>query len=159
MSFIVSPTPSRRSDLDIIVEGYDGVQVLLSNCCEPVPGDVIVGYSTRARGITVHRLDCQNILNAQMGRVIQVNWSVSAGSGKFYTTRIKAEGMDRGNLVRDVAQVIGQANCSIHGMKVNVVDNSLVRIKIELRVKNLEHLYEITGKINGVRGIMEVSRG
>jgi GTP pyrophosphokinase len=149
----------KRPDLDIIVEGYEGVQVVRANCCEPVPGDAIVGYSTRVRGITVHRIDCLNILNAQMGRVIQVSWSASSGSGKFYTTRIKAEAVDRENLVRDIAQVIGQANGSIHGMKVSTVDNSLVRIKIELRVKNLEHLYEITGKLNGVRGIMEVGRG
>jgi GTP pyrophosphokinase len=157
-SILTKHSPSRKSDMDIIVEGYEGVQVVLANCCEPVPGDAIVGYSTRARGITVHRLDCLNILNAQMGRVVQVNWNALSGSGKFYTTRVKAEAMDRGNLVRDVAQVIGQANGSIHGMKVNIVDNSLVRIKIELRVKNLEHLYEITGKLNSVKGIMEVSR-
>jgi GTP pyrophosphokinase len=149
----------KRPDLDIIVEGYEGVQVVRANCCEPVPGDAIVGYSTRVRGITVHRIDCLNILNAQMGRVVQVSWNASSGSGKFYTTRIKAEAVDRGNLVRDIAQAIGQANGSIHGMKVAIVDNSLVRIKIELRVKNLEHLYEITGKLNGVKGMMEVSRG
>ena len=158
-SVLAKQFPSKKSNLDIMVEGHEGVQVLLANCCEPVPGDAIVGYSTRARGITVHRLDCPNILNAQMGRVIQVSWSASSDSGKFYTARIKAEGMDRENLVRDMAQVIDQAQGSIHGMKLNVVDNSLARIKIELRVKNLEHLYEITGKINSIRGIMEVSRG
>jgi GTP pyrophosphokinase len=152
-------TLPKRSDLDIIVEGYEGVQVVRANCCEPVPGDAIVGYSTRVRGITVHRIDCPNILNARMGRVIQVSWSSLLGSGKSYTPRIKAEAVDRENLVRDVAQVIGQANGSIHGMKVAIIDNSLVRIKIELKVKNLEHLYEITGKLNGVKGMMEVSRG
>jgi len=150
----------KKSNLDIIVEGYEGVQVLLANCCEPVPGDAIVGYTTRVRGITVHRLDCQNILNAHMERLVQVSWSASSGAGgKSYTTRIKTEAMDRGDLVRDLAQVIGQAHGSIHGMKLNVVDNSLVRIKIELKVKNLEHLYEITGKINSIKGVMEVSRG
>ena len=61
--------------------------------------------------------------------------------------------------MRDVAQAIGQANGSIHGMKVAIIDNTLVRIKVELRVRNLEHLYEITGKLNSVRGIMEISRG
>ncbi|MDR1621235.1 MAG: TGS domain-containing protein, partial [Synergistaceae bacterium] len=158
-SFLTRHALPKRADLDILVEGYEGVQVVRANCCEPVPGDAIVGYSTRVRGITVHRIDCPNILNARMGRVVQVSWSSSSGSGKSYTTRIKAEAVDRGNLVRDVAQVIGQANGSIHGMKVSIVDNSLVRIKVELRVKNLEHLYEITGKLNGVKGMMEVSRG
>jgi GTP pyrophosphokinase len=160
-SLLSSHVLPKRPDLDIIVDGYEGVQVVRANCCEPVPGDSIVGYSTRTRGITVHRMDCLNILNAQMGQVVRVDWNTSPGSGagKFYTTRIKAEAVDRENLVRDIAQVIGQANGSIHGMKVSIVDNSLVRIKIELRVRNLEHLYEITGKLNGVKGMMEVCRG
>jgi GTP pyrophosphokinase len=152
-------TLPKRTDLDILVEGYEGVQVVRANCCEPVPGDAIVGYTTRVRGITVHRMDCLNMLNAQMGRVVRVSWNTGSGSGKFYTTRIKAEAIDRGDLVRDVAQVIGQANGSIQGMKVSIIDNTLVRIKIELRVRNLEHFYEITGKLNGVKGMMEVSRG
>ncbi|MDR3265678.1 MAG: bifunctional (p)ppGpp synthetase/guanosine-3',5'-bis(diphosphate) 3'-pyrophosphohydrolase, partial [Synergistaceae bacterium] len=147
---------SKKSEFDIIVEGSEGVMVVLANCCEPVPGDAIVGYSTRVRGITVHRIDCPNILNAQMGRVVQVSWD--APSGRYYTTRIRAEAMDRGNLVRDVAQVIGQTDASIHGIRVSVIDNTLVRMKIELRVKNLEHLYEIIGKLNGVRGMVEISR-
>jgi GTP pyrophosphokinase len=149
----------KRPDLDIIVEGYEGVQVVRADCCEPVPGDAIVGYTTRVRGITVHRMDCANILNAQMLRVVQVAWSSLSGSGKLYTTRIRVEGGDRENLVFDVANVIGQAHGSIHGMKVTTIDNSLVRIKVELRVRNLEHLYEIMGKLNAVRSIMEVNRG
>ena len=149
----------KKSNLDIIVEGSEGVLVVLANCCEPVPGDPIVGYTTRVRGITIHRIDCPNILNAQMGRVVQVRWNPLAVSGKFYTARIKSEALDRGDLVRDVAHVIGQAGGSINGMKVAIVDNSLVRIKIDLRVRNLEHLYEITGKLNGVKGMIEVGRG
>ena len=158
-TILIKHSPPKRSNLDIIVEGYEGVQVLLANCCEPVPGDAILGHSTRTRGITIHKPDCQNIANTHTGRVVQVSWSESSGSGKLYTTRVKAEAMDRENLVLDVAQAIGQANGSIHSMAVNVVDNSLVRIKIELKVRNLKHLYEITGKINGVRGIIEVNRG
>ena len=158
-SILNKHAPAKKSDLGIVVEGYTGVQVLLANCCGPVPGDGIVGYSTRARGITIHRPDCPNITNAQAERVIQVNWSAPSGAVKLYTTRVRVEGMDRENLVLDLAHAIGQAHGSIHSMNVNVVDNSLVRLKIELRVKNIEHLYEITGKINGVRGIIEVSRG
>ncbi|MDR1731057.1 MAG: bifunctional (p)ppGpp synthetase/guanosine-3',5'-bis(diphosphate) 3'-pyrophosphohydrolase [Synergistaceae bacterium] len=147
---------AKRSNFDIIVDGFEGVMVLLANCCEPVPGDAIVGYTTRLRGITVHRIDCPNILNAQLGRTVPVRWD--APSGRFYTTRIRAEATDRDNLIHDVSQVIGQANGSINGLKVTVIDNTLVRMKIELRVRNLEHLYEIVGKLNGVRGMMEVAR-
>ncbi|NLL36593.1 MAG: bifunctional (p)ppGpp synthetase/guanosine-3',5'-bis(diphosphate) 3'-pyrophosphohydrolase [Fretibacterium sp.] len=155
-SLVKKHTASRKSGLDIIVDGAEGVMVVIANCCEPVPGDGIVGYSTRTRGITVHRLDCPNILNAQMGRVVQVSWGPP--SGKLYTTRLRAEALDRANLIRDAAQVIGQAGGSIHGIKATMIGNSMMRMTIELRVKNAEHLYEIIGKLNGVKGMLEVTR-
>ncbi|MDR1741203.1 MAG: bifunctional (p)ppGpp synthetase/guanosine-3',5'-bis(diphosphate) 3'-pyrophosphohydrolase [Synergistaceae bacterium] len=148
----------KKSNLDIIVEGFEGVQAVLANCCAPIPGDAIVGCSTRLRGITVHRADCTNIAQSTGDRNVNVSWSESAASGRLHTARIKAEAMDRADLVRDAAQVIGQAGGSIQGMKMNVVDNSLVRMKIELQVKNLGHLYEITGKLNAVKGMIEVER-
>jgi GTP pyrophosphokinase len=150
---------AKKSGFDIIVDGCEGIQVVRANCCKPVPGDEIVGCTTRIRGITVHRKDCPNAQTSHENRLVQVSWGTFPAPGRYYTTRIKAEAGDRGDLVRDVAQVIGQAGGSIEGMKVVTVDNSIIRIKMELRVKNLEHLYEITGKLNAVRGMMEVSRG
>ena len=146
-----------KSDSDIVVEGSGGVWVVLANCCDPVPGDAIVGYSTRTRGITVHRLDCPNILNAQMGRVVQVSWG--RASGKLYTARLKAEALDRANLIRDAAQAIGQEGGSIYGIKATTVGNSLMRMKVEMKVKDVEHLYSIIAKLNGIKGMLEVSRG
>lgn len=150
-------TAAQKSDSDIVVEGAGGVWVVLANCCDPVPGDAIVGYSTRTRGITVHRLDCPNILNAQMGRVVQVSWG--RPSGKLYTARLRAEALDRSNLIRDAAQAIGQEGGSIYGIKATTVGNSLMRMKIELKVKDVEHLYSIIAKLNGIKGMLEVTRG
>ena len=149
--------PVRRHDSDIIVEGEGGVSVVLANCCAPIPGDAIVGYSTRTRGITIHRIDCPNILNAQMGRVVQVSWGRS--SGKLYTARLKAEAVDRANLIRDAAQSIGLGGGSISGIKASTIGNSLMRMKIELRVRDLEHLYGVIAKLNAVKDIIEVTRG
>ncbi len=148
---------AHKSDSDIVVDGAGGVWVVLANCCDPVPGDAIVGYSTRTRGITVHRLDCPNILNAQMGRVVQVSWGRS--SGKLYTARLRAEALDRSDLIRDAAQAIGQEGGSIYGIKATTVGNSLMRMKIELKVKDVEHLYLIVAKLNGIKGMLEVTRG
>ena len=149
--------PVRRHDSDIIVEGEGGVSVVLANCCAPIPGDAIVGYSTRTRGITIHRIDCPNILNAQMGRVVQVSWG--RPSGKLYTARLKAEAVDRANLIRDAAQSIGLGGGSISGIKASTIGNSLMRMKIELRVRDLEHLYGVIAKLNAVKDIIEVTRG
>lgn len=151
--------PPHRQDSDILVEGEGGVSVLLASCCDPIPGDDIVGYSTRMRGITIHRIDCPNILNAKMGQIVGVSWGPAAGSGKLYTARLKAEGLDRADLISDVTRTIGLEGGSISGIKAATVGNSLMRIKIELRVRNLEHLYSVIGRLNEVRGIIEVARG
>ena len=126
-------------------------------CCEPVPGDDIVGYSTQLRGITVHRVDCANIRNPKEERLVNVSWAPT--EGKLFTARLKAEGIDRSDLLSDAARAIGAEGGSIAGIKASTMGNSLMRMKVELRVRNLEHLYAIIAKLNEVKGIMEVTRG
>lgn len=146
-----------RGESDIIVEGAEGVQVQLSNCCEPVPGDPIVGYSTRTRGITVHRADCENLKNAREERLVSVSWN--ATENKRYTARLKLEALDRGGIFGDVAQAILAGDGAMVGVKAGVVGGNLARMKIEVRVKNVEHLYSIVAKLNAVKGMLDVSRG
>jgi len=139
------------------VEGAEGVQVQLSNCCEPVPGDPIVGYSTRTRGITVHRADCENLKNAREERLVSVSWN--ATENKRYTARLKLEALDRSGIFSDVAQAILAGDGGMTGVKAAVVGGNLARMKIEVRVKNVEHLYNIVAKLNAVKGMLDVSRG
>lgn len=146
-----------RGESEIIVEGAEGVQVQLSNCCEPVPGDPIVGYSTRTRGITVHRADCENLKNAREERLVSVSWN--ATENKRYTARLKLEALDRGGIFSDVAQAILAGDGGMTGVKAGVVGGNLARMKIEVRVKNVEHLYSIVAKLNAVKGMLDVSRG
>lgn len=156
---IGTPPPARHQDSDILVEGEGGVSVLLASCCDPVPGDNIVGYATRARGITVHRIDCPNILNARLGQVLNVSWGPSSNkNGKLYTARLRAEGLDRPDLIPEAARAVGLEGGSISGIKASTVGNSLMRMKIELRVRDLEHLYAVIARLNEVRGILSVER-
>ena len=151
-------TGIKKTDSDIIVEGAEGVQVVIANCCLPVPGDEIVGYSTRTRGITVHRKDCPNLSDASESRLIQVSWG--AGTlGNRYTTRLKLEGMDRAGLFTDVGQAIMACDGRIVGIKAHVVGGTLARMKIEIRVRDVEHLYAVVAKLNGVKNVIEVKRG
>ncbi|MBL3539098.1 bifunctional (p)ppGpp synthetase/guanosine-3',5'-bis(diphosphate) 3'-pyrophosphohydrolase [Aminivibrio sp.] len=147
----------KKGESDIVVEGAEGVQVVLSNCCEPVPGDPIVGFSTRSRGITVHRADCENVKNAKEERLISVSWG--ATGNRRYTARLKLEAIDRGGLFGDVAQAITGADGAMTGIKAGVVGGNLARMKLEVRVRNLEHLYFIVAKLNAVKGMINVSRG
>ena len=160
----VEPPKVRKSPKsDILVEGEGGVSVTLASCCCPVPGDEIIGYSSTRRGLTVHRADCKSMQAKKAGRSIEVSWANDdriddKKSAKLYTARLKAEGVEREDLLPDSTRALSLEGGSIMGIKASMVGNSLMRMKIELRVRNLEHLYSIMAKLNEVRGIIEVTR-
>ena len=164
IEFVSEPVvPKKDNKSDILVEGEGGVSVTLASCCDPVPGDEIVGYSSVKRGITIHRVTCKSIANKKRDRKINVSWAIEEGvnSGrktKLYMAKLKAEGEDREDLLSDVTRALSLEGIGITGIKATVVGNSLMRMKIELRVKNLEHLYSVMAKLNEVRGIIEVTR-
>lgn len=146
-----------KQDSDIIVEGAEGVFVNMANCCLPVPGDKIIGYSTRTRGITVHRTDCPNIQNSSNERTIEVNWGTVLN--RKYHARLRLEGIDRPGLFSDVAQNLMAGECNIIALKANVVGNNQVRMKIEIGVRNLEHLYQVIARLNNIKNVISVFRG
>ena len=158
------PKHNHDSKSDILVEGEGGISVTLANCCCPVRGDDITGYATNRRGITIHRKDCPVIGGTNHDRTINVSWAPidtnnSNRKTKMYTARLKAEGVDREDLLTDATHALTLDGAGIAGIKASMVGNSLMRIKIELRVRNLEHLYSTMAKLNEVRGIIEVVRG
>ncbi len=165
---VVSEPVTHRRDgkSDILVEGEGGVSVTLAGCCTPVPGDDIVGYSSDKRGIVIHRADCPSIRGNNADRRINVEWASHDDDegnpnrkGRLYTARLKAEGVDRDELLADATKALGLEGASILGIKANIAGNSLMRMKIELRVRNLEHLYSSMARLNEVRGIIDVVRG
>ena len=162
---ITEPSAKKKDNKsDVLVEGEAGVSVTFASCCDPVPGDDIIGYSSARRGITIHRRDCRNIAGKSEGRIIPVEWSLqdySLTGGKrpnMYTARLKIEGEDRNELLADTTKAIGLEGVSISGIKAGTAGNSLVRMKMEVRVRDLQHLYSAMSRINEVRGIISVER-
>ncbi|MBR0278408.1 MAG: bifunctional (p)ppGpp synthetase/guanosine-3',5'-bis(diphosphate) 3'-pyrophosphohydrolase, partial [Synergistaceae bacterium] len=165
VAFVPEPSAKKKDNKsDVLVEGESGVSVTFASCCDPVPGDDIVGYSSVRRGITIHRKDCKNIAGKSDGRMIPVSWYLqdySLTGGKrpnMYTARLKVEGEDRDELLTDTTKALGLEGVSIAGMKAGLAGNSLVRMKIEIRVRDLKHLYSAMSRLNEVRGIMSVER-
>ena len=144
-------------DRGIIVKGEPNMVVRFAQCCSPLPGDPIVGYVTRTRGITIHRSDCKNVEEAKQERAIKVEWGRLISDR--YTARLKVEGLDRSGLFADVSQAITSLDGNIVGVKANVIAANRARMTIEVRVKDVEHLYRIMAKLNTVNGIIEVFRG
>ena len=165
VEFVPEPSAKKKDNKsDVLVEGESGVGVTFASCCDPVPGDDIIGFASMRRGITIHRRDCRNIAKKDNGRIIPVSWSLpdySLTGGKrpnMYTARLKIEGEDRNELLADTTKALGLEGVSISGIKAGLAGNSLVRMKIEIRVRDLQHLYSAMTRINEVRGIISVER-
>jgi len=149
--------PRKEVDAEILVEGAEGVQVSLAQCCLPVPGDPIVGCVTKMRGITIHRQDCPNLESGDPARRIAVSWGNPKQSR--YTARIRLEGMDRPGLLADVAQAIAAMEGNLSGIRANLVGAVRNRMTIEVQVKDLEHLYRVLARLNGLDGVIQIVRG
>lgn len=149
----------RHSDNGIIVKGVENCLVRLSKCCNPVPGDSIVGYVTRGRGVSVHRSDCVNILTGidDSSRLIEVSWHTN-GSAVTYPTEIIVIAHDRSDLLLEVINILSEAKltCKAVNARVNKEGNAVINITIE--IQDIEQLDRIIEKINKIKDVIEVSR-
>ncbi|MBN2365765.1 MAG: bifunctional (p)ppGpp synthetase/guanosine-3',5'-bis(diphosphate) 3'-pyrophosphohydrolase [Calditrichaeota bacterium] len=139
------------------VEGVDNIVVHIGKCCEPVPGDDIIGYLTKGKGVTIHRTNCHNIqrLIQVKDRTIQVNWTVEIDEKFKVQLSLLAE--DRTNLLRDITQSISAQNTNIIHVDLRAKDR-LVTGKLIVEVKNLPHLTRIINAISKIKGILSVER-
>ncbi|MBQ3402245.1 MAG: bifunctional (p)ppGpp synthetase/guanosine-3',5'-bis(diphosphate) 3'-pyrophosphohydrolase [Synergistaceae bacterium] len=165
VDFVSEPLPKKKDNKsDVLVEGEGGVSVTFASCCDPIPGDEIVGYASMRRGITIHRAECRNVSALGDERKISVSWALpdySLTGGKrpnMYTARLYVEGENRRELVADTTRAVGLEGTDIAGMKVGMAGESLMRMKIDVRVRDLSHLYSTIARINEVRGIITVER-
>jgi len=156
--------PRPVSDVSLPKPPTSTVQVLgvgdlltnLAGCCHPVPGDDIIGYVTRSRGITVHRSDCYNIVNEdEKERLIEVRWG---HADVQYPVSIQVEALDRVGLVRDISSVVAEEKINIAGMNVIEHDDRTTTIHLTLETKGLAQLSRLLNRIGGVRGVHSVNR-
>jgi GTP pyrophosphokinase len=139
------------------VEGVDHIVVHIGKCCQPVPGDDIIGYLTKGKGVTIHRSNCPNIqrLVQVKDRTIQVNWTVEAD--EKFKVQLALLGEDRHNLLRDITQAISSQNTNIIHVDLKAKDK-LVTGKLIIEVKNLPHLTRIINSISKLKGMLSVER-
>ncbi|MSQ24154.1 MAG: bifunctional (p)ppGpp synthetase/guanosine-3',5'-bis(diphosphate) 3'-pyrophosphohydrolase [Chloroflexi bacterium] len=141
----------------IRVQGMADLLTRLARCCSPVPGDRIVGYITRGRGITVHRIDCSSVLNEdEPERLMPVEWGATP-KGMFPVT-MRIASFDREGLVRDIAAVVADENLSINGMNVSVQKDHTAVLIASMDVPSLEKLSRVMARIEAVRDVLSVQR-
>ena len=143
----------------IIVKGIDNCLVRLSKCCNPVPGDEIIGYITRGRGVTVHTKDCVNIkdLLKDEERIIDVSWAEEK-INKSYNVELTVYANDREELLADVMRIAQQDNSKIIGVQAKSSKEKIVSIELTLEVKNLEQVNKIQRELGKIDSVYNVKR-
>ncbi|TMD80030.1 MAG: bifunctional (p)ppGpp synthetase/guanosine-3',5'-bis(diphosphate) 3'-pyrophosphohydrolase [Chloroflexi bacterium] len=149
--------PSVQPIPRVLVRGVTGLLTKIAPCCQPVPGDPIVGYTTRGRGVTVHRADCMNAINAQdQARVVPVDWDV--GANHLYPVAIKIQAYDRQGLMRDIATVIAENHVNMSSLEVKVHEDKTAVVSATVEIDSLAQLSRLMEKIEGVRDVHTVGR-
>jgi guanosine-3',5'-bis(diphosphate) 3'-pyrophosphohydrolase len=147
-----------RTQVGVHVEGLDDVLVRLSRCCTPVPGDEIIGFVTRGRGVSVHRADCANAagLVSQASRLIEVEWD--GESRGAWLVSVQVEALDRSKLLRDVAQVLADHHVDIISCATHTTADRLATLHFDFELADPGHLGSILAAVRRVDSVYEVSR-
>ena len=146
------------SNSGVVVKGIDNCLVKLSKCCNPLPGDEIVGYITKGRGVSVHRKDCINVkeLITQENRMIDVEWYNE--NAVAYQADIEVYSNDRSGLLVDILKEIGTTKAKIMGVNTKTTKERIAIIEVSLEVENLEELNKAQTAIRKVDSVYEVRR-
>lgn len=148
---------ARGSAKGVRVQGMDQFMIRFARCCHPVPGDPIVGFITRGRGIVIHRSDCSNAVKLMENpeRNIEVSWDVDSGTSFIVQLRVLATG--RKDFLKDVAESLTQMNTDI--VKIDMkTENALITIFLILEVQDLQHLTKIIRRLHRIKGTLSVTR-
>ncbi|MGO4941726.1 RelA/SpoT family protein [Ruoffia tabacinasalis] len=144
----------------VVVEGADNLMIRLSKCCNPVPGDEIVGYITRGRGISVHRKDCPNLLaeTELNDRLIDVKWDQEFQPTEEYITELFIIGFDRAGLINDVLHVVSHTVKSLLSVNGKRDKNSTATVSLKVAVSNTMQLDDLINKLKNIPDVYEVKR-
>jgi len=154
---VAPPQPPPTSRGGVNVRGVGDLLVRFGVCCNPVPGDKIVGYVTRGRGVTVHRSDCSNMRGtADKERLVDVEWERS--SARTYPVAIRIEGWDRDGFLRDVAAVISENQVNLLALSARANPDKTATVNATLQVTSVEQLSRVLAKLESVHDVFSVHR-
>lgn len=159
-----SASPAKmKSKSGIVVKGIHDIAVRFSKCCSPVPGDEIVGFVTRGRGVSIHRTDCINILNLpemERERLIDAEWESSADevSGGKYLAEIKIYANNRNGLLADISKALTEKNIDILSMNTRTSKQGLATMSTSFEISSREELIRIIEKIKSIDSVIDIER-
>ncbi|TWE02513.1 GTP pyrophosphokinase [Neobacillus bataviensis] len=150
---------TKKRESGVRVQGIDNLLIRLSKCCSPVPGDEIVGFITKGRGVSVHRSDCPNIdSNDAQTRLIPVEWESSLNDRKEYNVDIEISGYDRQGLLNEVLQAVSETKTNISAVTGKSDRNKMATIIMSIAIHNVNHLQKVVERIKQIPDIYSVRR-
>jgi guanosine-3',5'-bis(diphosphate) 3'-pyrophosphohydrolase len=153
--------PVRGGKGGITVHGVHDVAVRFSKCCSPIPGDEIVGFVTRGRGITIHRTDCVNIMNlpeAERARLIEAEWQPEPDGGQRYTVEINVFANNRTGLLVDISRIFTERKIDLSAMNVRTSKQGTATIDMTFDVNSKDELNSLVEKIRQVESVIDIER-
>ncbi len=157
--FKVSPSSAPVTSTNSIeVVGLKGMLSTMANCCNPMPGEPIIGYVTRGRGVTIHRQDCPNIISKkehEKDRLLMVNWGTME---RTFPVPIEVFAHDRPGLVSDISTLLSSENINITDVNVKMSDRTIANLRLVIEVKDIEQLSRVLTRIDNVPNVIEVHR-
>lgn len=156
----VSADKKKKHEEGVLIEGIDNLLVRMSHCCSPIPGDDIVGYITKGRGVSVHRIDCPNVKNAEKNgtRLIDVSWNVLPDARTHYDTDLEIQGYNRSGLLNDVLQAINNTTKQLNSINGRIDHNKMATIDVTVGIRDKVHLQRVMDGIKRVPDVYVVKR-
>jgi len=157
-------TTVAKSKSGIVVEGVNDVAVRFSKCCSPVPGDEIIGFVTRGRGVSIHRTDCTNLMNLSeedRARLIEAEWNMSLGKiqgNELYFAEIKIYANNRSGVLVDVSKVFTESKVDVISMTVRTSKQGTATISVGFEINGVEQLRTIAAKLRNVESVLDIER-
>ncbi|MEQ6375808.1 bifunctional (p)ppGpp synthetase/guanosine-3',5'-bis(diphosphate) 3'-pyrophosphohydrolase [Bacillaceae bacterium S4-13-58] len=149
----------KKKESGVHVTGVDNLLVRLSRCCTPVPGDEIVGYVTKGRGVSVHRSDCPNVHTEEaQQRTLPVEWENENSNSKQYSVDIEISGYDRRGLLNEVLHAVNESKTNISAVTGKSDRNKMATINITILIHNVNHLKKIVERIKQIPDVYSVRR-
>ncbi|MFC5603993.1 RelA/SpoT family protein [Sporosarcina koreensis] len=160
VSDMKTPQQVRTTESGVIVRGLENLLIRLSKCCNPIPGDEIVGFITKGRGVSVHRADCPNILTDEdSDRLIDVEWAVDSNNErKEFQVDIEISAFDRQGLLNEVMMMVADSKTPIVAVSGKADRDKLAKISMTIKITDISHLHRIVDRIKQIRDIYSVQR-
>ena len=157
-------TPPKKIKGNVIVKGMTGVATRMSKCCGPVPGDEIIGFITRGRGVTIHRTDCVNVMNLtelERERLVETEWVVQdneSESKDLFTAEIKIYTYNKSGVLLSISKVFTENKVDVSSMNVRTSKNGTATVNVSFDIRGKEQLLGLISKLRNIENVIDIER-